>query len=335
MSSTSVPRDVDAITLDDIRRARERIAGLTCRTPLKPSFELSRRLGREVRLKLETAQATGAFKLRGAANAILSLPEEARQRGVVTMSSGNHGRALAFVGRKTCVPVVVYLSEQVPAVKVEGIRQLGAEVVVEGKDQDETTVAALGRAERDGLTFLSAFDHPDLIAGQGTLALEVLDEWPEVDTLVVPVSGGGLIGGIAVAARALSPEIRLVGVSQALGPAVHDSLKAGRIVPVEETPSLADALQGALPPNNRYSFALCQRFLDDVVLVDEDAIARAMAHAFRRERLVVEGGAATALAALLDPAVMPRLGANVVAVVTGDNVDVDRLLEIVEQHPEI
>lgn len=335
MTESPPPNATDVITLDDVLEARQRILGLACVTPLKPSFELSRRLGREVRLKLETAQPTGAFKLRGAANAILSLPEESRRRGVVTMSSGNHGRALAYVGGKTGVPVVVYLSEQVPAVKVEGIRSLGAEVVVEGRDQDEAGAAARERADRDGLSFISAFDHRDVIAGQGTLALEVLDEWPEVDTLVVPVSGGGLVGGIAVAARALRPEIRLVGVSQALGPAIHDSLKAGHIVPVEETPSLADALQGALPPENRYSFALCQRFLEDIVLVDEGAIAHAMAHAFRRERLVVEGGAATVLAALLDPAVTPRLGTHVVAVITGDNVDLNRLLEIVAQHPEV
>ncbi len=334
MSHPQTPGNPEAITPERVREARERIRGLVCCTPLKPSFTLSRRLGREVRLKLETMQATGAFKLRGAANAVLSLPEEARRRGVVTMSSGNHGRALAYVGGKTGVPVVVYLSEQVPAVKVDGIRSLGAEVVVAGPDQDEAGAAALARAERDGLTFVSAFDHPDVIAGQGTVALEILEQWPEVDTLVVPVSGGGLIGGIAVAARALRPEIRFVGVSQALGPAVHDSLKAGRIVPVEETPSLADALQGAMPPDNRYSFALCQRYLDEVVLVDEEAIARAMAYAFRRERLVVEGGAATTLAALLDPAVAHRLGANVAAVITGDNVDLGRLLEIVAQHPE-
>lgn len=325
--------EVPQITVEDIRAAQKRIAGVACRTPLKPSQDLSQRLSKPVYLKLETAQATGAFKLRGAANAVLNLDEEARKRGVCTFSSGNHGRALAYVARETGVPAVICLSELVPAVKVEGIRSLGAEVVVSGPDQDIAERAAHELAEQRGLTYISPFDHPDVIAGQGTIALEILEQCPEVDTLVVQVSGGGLMGGIAIAARALKPEIRLLGVSQALGPGMYESLEAGRIVEVEESPTLADALQGGLGHGNRYTFELGRRFIDRILLLSEEQLGRAMSYAFHKEKLVLEGAGAAAIGALLEDEIQPYLGNTVVALCTGDNVAPETLLEQIRRFP--
>ncbi len=342
------------ITIDDIRAAHARIRGLAAETPLKPSYTLSERVGRPVHLKLETTQPTGAFKLRGAANAVLSLPESVRQRGVVTMSSGNHGQALAYVARTLGIPAIICLSEQVPEIKVDGIRRRGAEVRITGHDQDSATEHALTLAAELGMTYVSPFDDAAVIAGQGTIALEILEQAPAVDTLIVPVSGGGLMGGIALAARALRPSIRLLGVSQALGPAMHDSIRAGRIVAVEEEPSLADALQGGIPFDNRFTYALCRDLVDDITLLSEEQIARAMVYAFVHERLVLEGGGAVGIGALLDPTSVPanrRLGdrglgdrglgddvrrsGEIAVVVSGDNVDPRRLAGLVADHADV
>jgi threonine dehydratase len=319
------------ICLEDVREARRRIAGLARRTPLKPSLALSRLLDRSVHLKLETLQDTGAFKLRGAASMILRLPEDVRSRGVVTMSSGNHGRAVAWVAHRLGVRAVVCLSTLVPAVKVEAIRELGAEVVVDGDDQNRATERAHRIARERGLTWVHPFDDPDVIAGQGTLGIEILEDRPGVDTLVVPVGGGGLIAGIAVAVKALKPDVRIVGVTNDRGAAMYESLRAGRIVDVEEAPSLADALPGAIPPDNRYTFRICRELVEEIFLVGEDQIAQGMAWALLRERVVLEGGAATGIALLLDPRARD-LGREIAVVCTGDNVDVGNLLEITRSH---
>jgi len=324
--------EISPVTLEEIREARERIRGLACETPLKPSFHLSERLGRRVFLKLETAQPTGAFKIRGAANAVLSLPPEKRALGVVTMSSGNHGRALAYVAQKVGIPAVICLSEQVPPVKVEAIRSLGAEVLVCGPDQETATEYALSLAEERGQVYVSPFDDRSVIAGQGTIALEILEQCPEVDTLVVQVSGGGLMSGIGIGVRSLQPEVKLLGVSQESGAAMYQSMAAGTIVEVEELPSLADALQGGIPPDNRYTFDLCRTLIDRMFLLDEDQLGQAMAHAFLHERLVLEGGGAAALGVLLQPESVKHLGQTVVAICTGDNVDPVQLLKLVDRY---
>ncbi|MCH9649458.1 MAG: pyridoxal-phosphate dependent enzyme [Deltaproteobacteria bacterium] len=323
-----------AITLEDIRAAHERIRGLAIETPLKPAYSLSQRLGLPVHLKLETTQPTGAFKIRGAANAVLCLPREVRQRGVITMSSGNHGQALAYVAASLGIPCVICVSEQVPETKIEGIRRRGAEVLVSGPDQNSATRRAHQLAAQRGLTYISPFDDPRVIAGQGTIALEVLQQAPQVDTLVVPVSGGGLIGGIALAARALRPEIRIYGVSQDLGPAMYESLRAGKIVEVHEEPSWADALQGGIPADNRYTFDLCRHHVDEITLLTETQIAEAMVYALVHERLVLEGGGASAIGALLKQTPALQLGEEVAIVLTGDNVDPRRLVKLTQDLEE-
>ncbi len=299
--------------------ARERISGVAARTPLRHSPALSAVAGGDVHLKLETCQPTGSFKLRGATNKLLSLDEGARRRGVVAMSSGNHGRAVAHVGRELGVAVTICISDRVPQVKRRAIADLGANVVVGGPDLDDADAAARRMVVEQGLTWVSPFDDPAVIAGQGTIGLEILDDLPGVAEMLVPLSGGGVISGVALALKSLNPSVRVVGVSQDRGPAMYESLGAGRIVPVDEEDTLADALAGGLGEENRHTMAMVAELVDDIVLVSEAEIGAAMAWAHRVEGLVVEGGGAVGIAAVLAGTVRPA--APAVVLVSGGNVD--------------
>ena len=311
--------------LQAIQQAQRRIAGLVTRTPLKPARSIK---PGSVYLKLETMQPTGAFKLRGAANAILSLSVEDQQRGIVTCSAGNHGRAVAYVAQHLGVRATIFLSPLAPANKVRAIEDLGARVIIAGKDFDEAAEAADSFCVKHQMSFVHAFDDPAVIAGQGTVALEILEDLPDVDTIIVPVSGGGLIAGIAVAIRALRPEVRIVGVSMATGPAMHASVKAGKPVNVNEEASLADALTGGIGLDNRWTFPIVRDLVDEIQLVTEAEIEAAMVHALLQEKIVLEGAAATTLALLLRGETLESTS-NTVAVCTGDNVDMDSLLAMV------
>jgi len=319
------------ITLADVKSAQKRIASITTKTPLRPSLSLSEKTGKNVYLKLENMQPSGSFKLRGAANAILSLSEEERGRGVITMSSGNHGKAVAYVASKIDIQATVCVSELVPDHKIETMQKLGTEVIIAGKDQDDATEYALKMAEEKGLTFVSAFDDPYVIAGQGTTALEILEENPHIDTMLVQLSGGGLMSGVSVAVKSINPNIKLIGVSIVKGAAMYESIKAGKIVPVEEVPSVADALQGGLPFDNQYTFDICRQNVDDIILVPEEQIEKAMAFGFRKERLVLEGSGAITMAPLLFND-SEKFGKNIAAILSGDNVDVNQLMEIASKH---
>ena len=319
------------VTLTDIEAARERISSLVLETPLRQSYSLSDRLDRAVYLKLETAHPSGSFKLRGATNALLSLSGSRRKAGVIAMSSGNHGRSLALVAARLGIPATIVVSELVPKQKLAAIQQLGAAVVVHGADQNESTEMTKELAAQRGLTYISPYDDPAVIAGQGTLALELLERNPELDTLVVQVSGGGLMSGVATAAKAIKPGIRLIGVTNDRGAAMYESVKAGRIVDVEEVESLADALQGGLPADTRYTFQICRQLVDKFCLVSDEQIAGGMAHCFFEERLVVEGGGAAGVALLLSDEELD-LGNSVAAICTGDNISTFRFLDIVQAH---
>jgi threonine dehydratase len=239
---------------------------------------------------------------------------------VVAVSTGNHGRAVAYVARELGVPAAVYVSERVPADKLEALERSGAEVHVGGRGQDEAEVVARAEAARRGHALVHPFDDPTVIAGQGTIGIELLESMPDLDTALVPVSGGGLIGGIALVLKHASSDIRVVGVAMEGGSAMAASLAAGTPTAVDEVDTWADSLQGGIGGDNRYTFELVQRFVDDVVLVNEDAIAHAMGFAFRHERQVLEGGGAVALAALLSGAV-EATGQRVAVVASGGNVD--------------
>jgi threonine dehydratase len=280
-----------------------------------------------VHLKLETLQETGAFKLRGAFNRLLQLSGAERERGVIAVSTGNHARAVAHAANALEVPAVVCMSSLVPDNKVAAVRATGAEVRIAGRNQDEAEEAARQLAEERGLVFVSPFDDPHVIAGQGTIGLELLEDLPALDGILVPLSGGGLIGGIALALKSADRSIRVIGVSMERGPAMVRSLEAGRPVAVAEEASLADSLGGGIGLDNRHTFALVRDLVDETILVSEAQIAAAMAHCYWQEQQIVEGAAAVGVAALLADKVKTT-GADLAVLLSGRNVDMRRFSEI-------
>lgn len=302
------------VTLDDIRAAASRIAGHIAPTPMIEDRVLSDRLGHSVLLKCEYRQITGAFKLRGATNAVLSLDRGQIARGVVTASTGNHGRALAHAAQTLGVQATVCLSRLVPENKVAAIRDLGADVRIVGDSQDDAMVE-VARCVRDkGMTQIPPFDHPDVVAGQGTIGLDI----GSPDTVLVPLSGGGLAAGIALAIKALSPATRVIGLTMENGAAMAASIRAGRPVEVSEVASLADSLGGGIGLGNRVTFALCRDLLDDVILLTETEIAEGIRHLGRAGH-VVEGAAAVGHAALLVGKFVPA--GPTVSILSGANID--------------
>lgn len=318
------------LTLRDLYLARRRVAPYARRTPLARSTALSALAATSVYLKLENQQETGSFKLRGAANRLLALTPEESHRGVITVSTGNHGRGVAYMAQQLGVRAVVCVPNQVLPHKIAAMRSLGTEIVVHGQTQDEAEAHARQLQAEQGLVTVSAFDDPLVIAGQGTIGLEVLEDLPQVDTAIIPLSGGGLLGGIALALKAAAPTTRVIGVSQERQPAMYLSLRAGRPIPVTEEPTLADSLVGSIGLANRYTFELVRGLVDEIILVSEEEIAAGMVHAMREERQVVEGGAAVGIAALLAGKVS-QPGKAIVVVVSGGNVDVGKLTQLCSQ----
>lgn len=322
---------MDQITLRHIFQAQKTIAPLVRQTPLVESDALSERVGASVFLKLETLQKTGTFKARGAANKILNLGDEERARGVITVSTGNHGRAVAYVAGRLGLTAVVCISERVPQNKVDALRRLGPELVVHGHGQDDAARRAEALRRERGLAMIHPFDDPHIIAGQGTIGLELLQAQPDLDTVLVPLSGGGLISGIALALKSASPAIRVVGVSMERSAVMYYSLRAGHPIELPEEDTLADSLLGGIGLDNAYTFPLVREHVDDVVLVSEEEIAAAMAFALREHHLITEGAGAVGVAALLSGKVSAP-GRRVAVVVSGGNVSLPQLLEVAEKH---
>jgi len=320
-----------APSVRDVYAARRRIAPVVARSPLVPSPSLAARAGAEVLLKLETVQPTGAFKLRGAANAVAALDAAGRARGVVCCSTGNHGRAVAYAARAAGVRAVVCLSSLVPAVKVEAVEALGAEVRRVGRSQDEAQLEVDRLVAEEGMVEIPPFDHPDVIAGQGTIGIELFEDRPDLETIVVPLSGGGLVGGIALAAKAIHPAVRVVAISMDRGAAMAASLAAGRPVEVKEVASLADSLGGGIGLANRWTFELCRRLVDEVILLTEAEIYRGMRALFFEDRIVCEGGCAVGPAALLADKL--RLDGPTAMIVSGRNVDMDQFTAVAAGRP--
>ena len=306
-------------TLTDIEHAAARIKDRVQRSPLVVSPSLSQQAGQAVYLKLETRQPVGAFKLRGAMNAILALDEAARLRGLVTASTGNHGRAVAYAARDLGVKATVCMSALVPANKVEAIRSLGAEVRIVGTSQDDAQEEVERLVARQNLTPIAPFDDVDVVAGQGTIGLEILADLPDLDTVLVPLSGGGLAAGTAVAVKSVRPGIRVLGISMQRGAAMHAAIAAGRPVAVREEKTLADSLGGGIGLSNRVTFALCRDLLDDIVLLSEDEIAAGIRHAQCAEGETVEGAGAVGIAAILARKV--TLSGPTAIIVSGGNID--------------
>ena len=307
--------------LDAFTAAAARIRGVARRTPL---LNVSDVAGRPLHLKCENLQPVGAFKIRGASNMIARIPPVERARGVLTYSSGNHGQAVAYAARALGIPAVIVMPTTAPAVKVQGARELGAEIIFEGT----TTLHRKARAEQEqasrGLVMVPPFDHEWIIEGQGTAGLEIVDDLPDVGTVVVQVGGGGLISGVSAAVKGLKPGARVVGVEPAGAPKMSASLAAGHPITLEKTESIADGLLAVRPGD--LTFAYAQRFVDDIVQVGDEAIVRAMRWLFDRAHLVAEPSGAAAVAAVFEGLVTgPE---PVVAIISGGNIALETFAEL-------
>lgn len=306
------------VTLHDVYLAARRIGPHVLATPLERSAVLSAELGCEVWLKLECQQRTGSFKLRGALNRLLTLSAEERARGVLTCSAGNHGLGVAEAARLTGIRATIVVPENASPAKVEALRRAGVELLLVGADYDAAEAQAPGIAAERGLTFVSPYDDPYVIAGAGTVGLEVLRDLPEVGSILVPVGGGGLASGIGVAAKGINPGMRVVGVQSEASQPMVAALAAGELVWVECGDSLADGLAGNIAPGS-ITFPLVRDHLDEVVTVTEAGIAAAMRTFVDRHHLIVEGSGAVGLAALRDGRVR-GLPEPIVLIVSGGNV---------------
>ncbi|MBW8637494.1 hydroxyectoine utilization dehydratase EutB [Hoeflea sp. WL0058] len=314
------------LSLADILAARKTIAGMADATPLVPSPHMRTVAGQEFLLKLENMQPIGAFKLRGALNAVMNLPEGVT--GVTCCSTGNHGRGVAYAAGLRGLRAVICMSELVPQAKVEGVRALGAEVRIIGQSQDDALAESQRLVAEEGLVEISPFDDPFVIAGQGTIGLEILEKRPDTAMILAPLSGGGLAGGVALAAKSINPRVAVIGVSMDRGAAMYQSIRAGKPVEVEETPSLADSLGGGVGLENRLSFPLCRDYLDDVVLVTEEEIYHAMQTLYYEDRIVAEGACVVGIAAM-QAGRLPKPRGPAATIVTGRNLDMSQFTKII------
>lgn len=333
VNSADETRETAPVCLQAVFQARQRCHGFTDKTPLLASAPLGDLAGSQVHLKLENLQQTGSFKIRGAVNKLLSLTAEERTRGVIAFSTGNHGRAVAHVAAQLGIRAVICMSSRVPEYRAQAMRALGAEVVRYGQSQDEAYRKALELEREAGLTMVKPFDDPQVIAGQGTIALEILEQRPQVDTVVVPLSGGGLLAGIAMVMKTVAPTIRLIGVGLEVSCPMQASLQAGHPVEIEERDSLGDALLGGIGLDNAYTFPMVRDLVDEVLLVSEEEVAAGMFFALDAHRLVVEGAGAVGISALLAGKTR-TLGKDVVVVLSGGNADPRILTDIARSRYE-
>ncbi len=314
-----------------VREAYARIRRDIVRTPVERADALGRELGAEVHIKWECDQTTGSFKLRGALNKLRSLSPEDRARGVVSASTGNHGLAISHAARLEGVGLKLFLPETVAEVKKARIEALGIEVEVRGSSCDRAEAIARETAARTGRVFVSPYNDPDIVFGAATAGLELADQLPAFDDVLVPVGGGGLIAGVAACLKAVRPGVRVVGVEPETSAFMAASLAAGRLVDIEERPTIADAVAGGIEPGS-ITFALCRDLVDAVEVVPEEAIVRGLAYAHERHGRMIEGAGALPFAALLH---RPggRAGRRIVALVSGGNIAPGRFREITGLRP--
>ncbi|MPZ23900.1 MAG: threonine ammonia-lyase [Dehalococcoidia bacterium] len=316
-----------ALSLADLRAARERFGALVRRTPLLHSTALSRSLRSEVFLKAENLQHTGSFKVRGASNRIALLSDEQRDSGVVAASAGNHAQGIAVVATASGVEATIVMPTTAPLAKVEATRSYGADVILVGRDYKEAAEYAREVAGRaSGPTLIHAFNDAAVIAGQGTLGIELLEDLPDVDNVLIPVGGGGLAGGMALAFKTLAPRVRVYGVQASAASAVAQSFAAGQIVSSDPGATLADGIAVSAP--GPLTFPLITRYLDGMITVDEEQISQAIVFLLERSRLIVEGAGAVGVAAILGGHFSEK--GKTAVVLTGGNLDINVLARIVE-----
>ena len=306
------------VGLTEIEAASHRLAGVAVRTPLLPADAVSEAVGAEVRLKCENLQRAGAFKIRGAFNFVSQLSDEQVGQGIITYSSGNHAQAVALTGKLRGIRAVVVMPTTAPPVKVQGTRRLGGEVVFEGTTSVERKVRAEAIAEEEGLVIVPPFDHRHIIAGQGTVGLEIARDWPDVDVVLVPIGGGGLASGVAAAVKRMHPAVKVIGVEPVGAATMRAALDHDGPTLLTEVSSIADGLLPVIA--GELTFEHARELLDDVVTVDDDSIRRATELLLSRQKLVVEFSGAATTAALLSRAVKVE-DARVAVVISGGNLD--------------
>jgi threonine dehydratase len=317
------------VTLSDIRGAQRRIAGKVIVTPCQESIPLSEMTGARIVCKLDNFQRTGSFKERGACNALLRLAPARRKRGVVAASAGNHALGLAYHGKLLAVPVTVVMPDYAPLIKITTCEKLGARVLIHGCDFTAARAEADRLVREEGLTYIHGFDDPDIIAGQGTLGLELLKQAPDLDAIVCPIGGGGLIAGVALAVKSLKPRIKIIGVESTATGNFAAALRTGRPTRLARRATLADGLATLVVGAN--AFELARTRVDEVVAVGEDAIALAILRMVELEKTVVEGAAAVPLAAMMSGTLPQLAGLRVALVVGGGNIDPAILSRVIEK----
>ncbi len=306
------------VTAEDVRRAADRLRGVVRRTELRHARRLSDRVHRDTWLKLENAQLTGSFKIRGAYNAIAALSPSERARGVVTASAGNHGRGVALATQRFGSSATIFVPRTAPRVKIDGMRECGATINAESAHYDEAHARAVAFAREHNVTYLDPCVGGPLVAGHGTVALEIIDQLPNVGSVIVPVGGGGLLGGMGAFLRATKPEVRIIGAQSVNTSAMARSLEAGRLVDIPVMPTLADGLAGAI---DEHGLDVGRHALDGMTVVEEADVAAAIAFLAREEQVIAEGSGAVGVAALLGGSV--RAVDPVVVVISGGNIDPD------------
>jgi threonine dehydratase len=310
------------LTKKDFEEARARIAPHIKHTPLLTSRQLSELTGYEVRLKAENFQTVGAYKIRGPLNKFALMPEEQKRRGVVCSSAGNHAQGVALAARIHGIRAVVCMAENATPAKIAATKGYGAEVVLHGMIWDEANEKAKELVEKEGLTYVHPFDDAELIAGQGTLGLEIVQDWPDVDAVVVPIGGGGLIAGVSMAVKSHNPNAKVIGVESSDGPAMQRSVEAGHLETIDCN-TIIDGLR--VRRAGELNFSVVQRFVDDIVALPDKEIFEAMIWIMERCKLVVEGAAAASVAALMHGLIKLPPGSKVAAVLSGGNINLDQL----------
>jgi threonine dehydratase len=329
-TETSSSSGIQPVTIRDIWEAKKRIAPIVQRTPLVFSPILSEITNASVYLKLENLHDIGAFKVRGAANKIMSLSPEEQKRGVTTFSTGNHGLAVSYVAKKLGIKAVICVSKRVPKAKTDAIKRMGGQLEIYGDSQDDAGVRCYQLQKEEGLSVIKPFDDPHVIAGQGTMGLEILEDLPTVDTAIAGLSGGGLHAGLGLALKATDPAIQVIGVSMEQGAVMHESLKAGKPVTLEEQNTLADSLLGGIGLDNQYTFEMVKKYVDESILISEDAIAEGMAFMLEKHRMVVEGAAAVGIGALLHKKIV-KPGSTIAIVISGCNTNLPEHLSATQK----
>jgi len=309
------------VNLEDIEQAQKNIGSYAKLTPLTQSKFLSELCGGNVFLKWENQQPTHSFKIRGVINKLLSLTTEEKAKGIVTASAGNHGQAVAYGAQKLGFKAKIVVPTHTPQVKVDGIRQFGAELVLYGETYDEAEKKAKELAMQEGRLFISPYNDQCIVAGHGTVGLEILNDLPTVDSVIVPVGGGGLIGGIAIAVKSQKPNVRVIGVQSTASPVMYESLKAGRIVPAHrhERYTIAEGLVGAVEKDS-ITFSIALKYVDEVTLVREEWIRQAVYLLWKNEKQVVEGSGAAGVGWLMENKDL-FIGQTVAVVISGGNID--------------